>query len=184
MEETGEAIVMNCSDSISLIINVIAIIVAPIIAVFVGQKMQDRAEKRKDKMQIFKAVMTYRYGWSVEAVAALNSIPIVFAEDKPVKDCWKEYYRLLCIQQPDQMEMKQRSDALYKLLESMANTLGYKETISWEDIQNPYIPVGMATVFDNNMIIQNSMAAILPQILKSTTNAKASQEEDPTHAHP
>ena len=168
---------MNCSDIVSHVINVIAIIAAPLIAVYVGQKLQDRAEKRKDKMAVFKAVMTYRYGWSQEAVIALNSIPIVFANDESVRNHWKDYYNLLCIQSPNQMELKQRSDALYKLLESMATVLGYKETISWEDIQNPYIPTGMATAFDNNMIIQNAMAELLSQMLLSTSNVQTAQKD-------
>lgn len=159
-------------------INVVAVIIAPIIAVWIGQKLQDRVEKRKDKMIVFKAVMTYRYGWSQEAVVALNSIPIVFAKDNAVRDCWKEYYRLLCIQEPDQMELKQRSDALFKLLESMAVILGYKGTISWEEIQNPYIPSGMAQAYDNSMIIHNSMAMLLPRILMSTTNAPSMNNMD------
>jgi hypothetical protein len=162
-------------------INIIAVIVAPIAAVVIGQKLQDRAEKRKDKMAVFKAVMTYRYGWSQEAVIALNSIPIVFAEDKPVREHWKEYYKQLCVQNPDQMEIKQRSEALYKLLESMAAALGYKETISWEDIQNPYIPNGMATAFDNSTTIQSAMAALLPQMLSSMANAQTAPKEESHH---
>ncbi|MBR0040821.1 MAG: hypothetical protein IJP64_05525 [Oscillospiraceae bacterium] len=159
-------------------INIIAIIVAPIAAVWIGQMLQDRAEKRRDKVAVFKAVMTYRYGWSQEAVLALNSIPIVFAEDKTVRDRWKEYYKQLCVQNPDQMQIKQRTEALYKLIESMAATLGYKETISWEDIQNPYIPYGMATAFDNNMTINSTMAEILPQMLMSMVNSQAAPKED------
>ena len=162
-------------------VNIIAVIVAPIVAVVIGQKLQDRAETRKDKMAIFKAVMTYRYGWSQEAVIALNSIPIVFAEDKSVRECWKEYYKRLCVQNPDQMEINQRSEALYKLLESMAASLGYKETISWEDIQNPYIPNGMATAFDNSTTIQSTMAALLPEMLLSMTNAQTVPKEEPHH---
>ena len=76
---------MNCFAIASLVINVIAILAAPIIAVWVGQRLQDRAEKRKDKMAVFKAIMTDRYGWSRETVLALNSIPIVFSDDKPVR---------------------------------------------------------------------------------------------------
>ena len=76
-------------------INIVAVIVAPIIAVWIGQKLQDRAEKRKDKMSVFKAIMTDRYGWSRETVLALNSIPIVFAKDKYVRDAWKEYYKFM-----------------------------------------------------------------------------------------
>ena len=96
-------------------INIVAVIIAPIIAVWVGQKLQDREEKRKDKMAIFKAVMTDRYGWSRETVLALNSIPIVYANDKAVRDAWKEYYKCLCIQEPNQMELKQSSEALYRI---------------------------------------------------------------------
>lgn len=76
------------------------------------------------------------------------------------------------------MGIKQRSEALYKLLESMAASLGYKDTISWEDIQNPYIPNGMATAFDNSMTIQSAMAALLPQMLSSMANAQTAQKED------
>lgn len=97
-------------------VNIIAVIVAPIAAVVIGQKLQDRAEKRKDKMAVFKALMTYRYGWSQEAVVALNSIPVVFSEDKSVRERWKEYYKLLCIQNPDQMQIKQRSEAYFNCL--------------------------------------------------------------------
>ena len=155
-------------------ISIIAVIVAPVVAVLIGQLLQDRAEKRKDKMAVFKAVMTYRYGWSQEAVLALNSIPIVFANDKSVRDNWKSYYNLLCIQEPNQMEIKQRTDALYKLIESMAEVLGYKDTIKWDDIQNPYIPIGMASSFNNNMIIQNSMAALLQHLTTNTTQGQSS----------
>lgn len=52
----------------------------------------------------------------------------------------------------------------------MANLLGYKDKITWETIQNPYVPVGMAqqietqknmqqvyynTLYGVNRIVQN-----------------------------
>ena len=36
----------------SYILNIVAVIVAPIIAVWVGQKLQDRQDKRKDKLDV------------------------------------------------------------------------------------------------------------------------------------
>ena len=64
---------MECKD----VLNLIAIIIIPIAAVLIAQWLQNRAEKRKDKMQIFKALMTSRiYGWTPESVNALNSIDI------------------------------------------------------------------------------------------------------------
>ena len=39
------------------ILNLIAIIIIPIIAVLIGQWLQTRSEKRKDKMHIFKTII-------------------------------------------------------------------------------------------------------------------------------
>ena len=173
---------MNCFAIASLVINVIAILAAPIIAVWVGQRLQDRAEKRKDKMAVFKAIMTDRYGWSRETVLALNSIPIVFSDDKPVRDSWKEYYRLLCIQEPNLMELKQRNEALYSLLGEMAKVLGYERSINWNDIQNPYIPKGMADSFDNATAIQGLMALILQNMAASVPNGQATPKGESTNS--
>ena len=67
---------MYTSDWITLcfsIINVLAIIIIPIVAVVVGQKLQTRAKKREDKIQIFKILMASRiYNWTIEEVQALN----------------------------------------------------------------------------------------------------------------
>ena len=66
-------------------INIAAIILAPIVSVIVGQKLQNRARKRDDKMQIFKILMSSRiYGWTNASVEALNLIEVVFAKDKKV----------------------------------------------------------------------------------------------------
>lgn len=75
------------------ILNLIAIIIIPIIAVIIGQWLQTRSEKRKDKMHIFKTLMTSRvYGWTQESVYCLNIIDIVFADDREVRNAWKDLY--------------------------------------------------------------------------------------------
>ena len=164
---------MGCAD----IINIIALVAAPIIAVWVSVHLQNRTDKRKDKMDVFKAVMTFRYGWTREGVEALNNIPLVFSKDEAVRKRWREYYNYLCIQDPDPMEMQQRQTALHKLLESMASSLGYKETITWEDIQNPYVPVGMINAMNNSDIIQSGMANIV-QIMSATAASQQSGDSD------
>lgn len=89
---------MECKD----ILNLIAIIVIPIAAVLIGQWLQNRSEKRKDKMQIFKVLMTARiYGWTVESVHCMNILDIVFADDKKVRDAWKDLYDKYCVQNPN-----------------------------------------------------------------------------------
>ena len=131
---------MECKD----ILNLIAIIVIPIVAVLIGQHVQNRAEIRKEKMHIFKVLMTSRiYGWTQESVHCLNIIDIVFSDDENVRNAWKDLYDKYCVQNPDETQLKKIQNAQYKLLDTMANSLGYKDKVTWETIQNPYIPEGM-----------------------------------------
>lgn len=125
------------------ILNLIGIIVAPIVAVVIGQCLQNKSEIRKDKLNIFKTLMITRNGWSLESVRALNIIEIVYADDDTVRQRWKEYYDRLCVENPSETDLKKIKTAQDKLLEAMAVSLGYKEKVTWETIQNPYIPKGM-----------------------------------------
>ena len=99
------------------VLNIIALIIIPIIAVMIGQYLQDRAKKREDKMDIFKALMTSRaFGWTNASV--------------------------------------------YALIETIAKSLGYKNKITWETIQNPYIPKGMVDLMLQQQKQQNSQLEI------------------------
>ena len=72
---------MTRFETIMAVLNLVAIVGIPILAVVIGQYLQNRAEKRKDKMQIFRTLMTSRiYGWTVDSVHALNLIDVVFAK--------------------------------------------------------------------------------------------------------
>ena len=48
---------MSTFEVILTIINILAIIIVPIVAVFVGQKLQSYSQRRTDKLEIFKALM-------------------------------------------------------------------------------------------------------------------------------
>ena len=78
------------------IINVIAIILIPIVAVIIGQKLQDRNEKRKDKMNVFTHLMSYRmFGYTSQySVNIFNSVPIVFYDDTNVIEKYNIYLKL------------------------------------------------------------------------------------------
>ena len=167
---------MECKD----ILNLIAIIVIPIAAVLIGQQLQNRAEIRKDKMQIFKTLMTSRiYGWTPESVNCLNIIDIVFADDKTVCEAWKDLYDKYCVQNPNEAQLKKIQNAQYKLLETMANSLGYKNKVTWETIQNPYVPDGMIKQWKEQAKSQqaynallNTMANIVPSEHENTEAQK------------
>lgn len=51
---------MTRFETIMAVLNLVAIVGIPILAVVIGQYLQNRAEKRKDKMQIFRTLMTSR----------------------------------------------------------------------------------------------------------------------------
>ena len=46
----------------SAVLNIIAIVLIPIVAVVVGQKLPNRAEKSRDKLTVFKVFMANRFG--------------------------------------------------------------------------------------------------------------------------
>lgn len=158
---------MECKD----FLNLIAIIVIPIASVLIGQHLQNRAEIRKDKMQIFKTLMTSRiYGYTQESVNCLNIIDIVFSNDKKVRKAWKDLYDKYCVQNPDETQQKKIQNAHYKLLDTMAKSLGYKEKVTWETIQNPYIPKGIVDQWQEQVasqraynILLNAMANTVPK---------------------
>lgn len=180
---------MSVFQTVMTIINSLAIIIIPIVAVFIGQKLQDRSQKRKDKLEIFRTLMMTRgMGWTTETVRALNIIEIVFSDDKAVLERWKEYFNRLCIQSPDDMQMKKIREAQYKLLEAMACSLGYKDQITWETIQNPYIPQGMHDAMQQQKNLQDGqekwagtmdlLAKILNNVNFQPVNSVANKKEE------
>lgn len=167
---------MECKD----ILNLIAIIIIPIVAVVIGQWLQNRSERRKDKMLIFKTLMTSRiYGWTQESVHCLNIIDIVFSNDKAVRNAWKDLHDKCCVQHPDETQLRKIQNAQYKLLEVMAVSLGYKDKVTWETIQNPYIPDGIIRQWQEQAASQqayntllNTMANIVPKEHENTEGQK------------
>ena len=148
--------------SISDFINMAAIIIVPIVAVVIGQKLQARAKRRQDKMEIFKTLMTSRvYGWTTASVCALNIIDIVFADDKKVRSQWKAYYDKLCVSNPSEEDLRKIETEKCKLLEAIAESLGYKDKITWETIQNPYIPKGLTDSMIQQQQYQNGQVEIM-----------------------
>lgn len=129
---------MTTFEKIVAVLNLIAVLLIPVVAVIVGQYLQERVQKRKDKMQIFQCLMTRRItGWAaLEAVNAINSIDIIFTDNKEIRNqlsVWKSKCRKDI---PSEEQYREQC----KLLELMANDLGYKDKITWDIIQNPYYP--------------------------------------------
>ena len=149
---------MTIFEIIMTILNLIAVLLIPVVAVFVGQYLQERAQRRKDKMDIFKTLMINRVGWSVESTRAMNIIDIVFSDDKNVRQAWSEYY--------------------------------HAHKITWETIQNPYVPKGMMEAMDQQQIIQKGQTelakvagAFAQMINTNAANQAPNRQEDNSHAN-
>lgn len=165
---------MDCKD----ILNLAAIIIIPIFAVLIGQWLQDRSERRKDKMQIFKTLMTSRiYGWTTDSVHALNLIDVVFANDAPVRTAWSNLLEAYSSTEQSELMAKKRQTLMYKLLDAMAENLGYKNKITWEAIQNPYIPQGMVDIMTAQAKSQQAYQELLNNMNTLTTQQPQSGAE-------
>ena len=126
------------------VINIIAILVSPIIAIYVGSYFQDRAEKRKDKMMLFKTILTTRvYGWTYESVNALNLIDIVFFDEKKVRVAWKNLYDKYALDGSVDDNIDIIRNAQNELYITMAISLGYEDKIVRDVIEKPYLPNGL-----------------------------------------
>ena len=151
---------MTRFETIMAVLNLVAIVGIPILAVVIGQYLQNRAEKRKDKMQIFRTLMTSRiYGWTVDSVHALNLIDVVFVKDTAVRGAWKNLLDAYSSSEESELMKQKRQNLNYKLLEEMAKNLGYKDRITWETIQNPYVPKGMIDQWEAQARSQQAFAS-------------------------
>ena len=180
---------MSTFEIIMAIINVAAIITVPIAAVFVGQKLQDRNQKRKDKMAIFQCLMTHRAtGWAhQDTVNALNTIDIIFVDDESVRKCWADLFS----KYKPNYSTQEITTAQCKLLEAMAEALGYEKKITWETIQNPYLPDGLVQRMEKTAKFEQGQLAMAELITNMAGNSaplgnamlkQATKQEDP-HAN-
>lgn len=182
---------MSAFETVMAITNVVAVIAIPIAAVFVGQKLQDRSEKRKDKMVIFRCLMTHRAtGWAhQDTVNALNTIDIVFADSKAVRKQWGVLFSKYRKEfSPQEQYLEQ-----CKLLELMANDLGYKKKITWETIQNPYFPGGLVQRMENAAKYEQGQLAMAELMMNMSGNPlefgnivqqQAAKQEKIDHVNP
>ena len=72
--------------SAQIIINVIAIILSPIIAVIIGEVLRKKNFEKLKRLDVFYNLVAYRYKVdSDEFLQALNSLKIFFAKDEALK---------------------------------------------------------------------------------------------------
>lgn len=151
-------------------ISIIAVLMSPLIAVCVTMWLEKRRQKRKDKLELFQVMMTQRgiaesYLW----VNALNSMHIIFSDDKEVLSALNVFLDTTNVKNPEDMNIINFENKKIKLLEVMAKSLGYSKNINWEQIKSPYIPRWMEQEQAFNSIMKEAQLKYAENILNGST---------------
>lgn len=119
-----------------------------IIGVLVGCWINNKLQVRREKREILRKLITYAsIPTHPERVEAINMIPLIFSNDKEVCTCFEQFRKAQDevtenIQNPNVFQKKwsEFSVAHIKLMESIIRVLNYNKTVSWDKLNNPYMP--------------------------------------------
>ena len=160
---------MDYSLKLADIINIIAVLISPVVAVGVTLWWQARKEKRARKDQLFGTLMMHRgqSPYPPEMNRALNLIEIVFADDSAVITRWREYFDLLRADSSPAIS-NARGHKVLELLSAMSSALGY-QSLSQVQIDKYYWPQGLV---DQQNASDNLQKELL-RVLKNTQSLSA-----------
>ena len=158
-------------ENIMEIIMIIAVILGPIMAVVVGQKLATASEKRKEKMFILKTLLTCRTNkMNYNYVDAINSIDVIFVENKAVRYTCR---KLIKIYLENKAGTDEEKKCLIELIEEITKDLGYNDKITWNDIyEESYYPVWIHSQYQNNQAVIDSVVNISKSFSDKTTAPK------------
>jgi hypothetical protein len=150
---------------------IIAIIIAPVVAIQIDKYIERKKEKKERKMNIFRTLMTTRASvLSVQHVEALNMIDIEFFDCKKITDSWKvmldnfENYpqdtKAADYQARLSVCTEKHSDLLVDLLYEMSRELKYKfDKVHLK--RGIYLPKGHADFQQDQDFIRHSLIGVL-----------------------
>lgn len=126
-------------------VNVIAILLSPVVALLISVWVQNRKEKRGQKLWIFNTLIATRHNPIIdENVRALNMIDVAYSDCRHVRDLWHQYYDMLCNEGlNNEVGGNQRQKKNLELITEMAMVVGYKQSISHLDVARVYYPTGL-----------------------------------------
>lgn len=152
-------------------LSIIAVLVSPLVAVLVSIWIEKYNQKRKDKMELFKILMTQRgIVESYEWVNALNSIYVVFSDEEKVLSALDEFLATTNVRKPEDIDVASFENKKVKLLEEMSKSLGYSRNINWEQIKAPYVPNWILDERNFNATMKQAQLKTAGSILKGNIN--------------
>jgi hypothetical protein len=166
-------------------VNILAILLSPVVAVLVTVYLQDRRERRNQKLRILHTLMATRHTPILdENVRALNMIDVVFHDSPRVRDLWHEYFGMLCNQGLDNPTGgQQRQKKNLELITEMGKALGYAKALTHLDADRVYYPIGLGEqsrkvqeIIDEFLRVLRASAATPPMQISSSPPPLQSQD--------
>ena len=144
-------------------------LISGLLATVITIYSQKKSRYYDRKMRVFETLMSYRYMIaSEESVKALNSIDVIFYEDKAVRDAFKDFL--------NETDKKQElnpniEDKHLKLLEVMSQALKLGD-IHWDDIKHTYYPIGLMEKIEEETALRKAQLQSASVKLKDDTSQK------------
>lgn len=153
---------------IQFVINMLVIILGPAIAVIITLAYQKYKAKKDIKHRAFLVLMAHRKSIppTRAMVEVLNTLDVVFANNRTIVDLWHKYYILL-----GQAPSEERVHTWLELLGAIAADLNYP-TVKQTDLDKFYIPQGHVDQIELQLKIQNEMLRVLENTSSLVVNKK------------
>lgn len=154
---------------------VITALISGLLATIVTIAWQNHAEVRKRKMDVFETLMSYRYMISSEeSVKALNSLDVVFYNDKAVRGAYADFLN----EADKKPEFNPNiGDKHLKLLEEMSKSLKLGE-IHWDDIKHTYYPTGLSEKIQEETVLRKMQIQSAAAAVESTQTQQNTPSND------
>ena len=136
---------MGTSDWIAVtnvIATFLAILAAPLVAIWIGGKLQKRSERERAKLTILGTLISLRHDPSAsEAIRSLNLIDAIFVDNDAVREAWTRYFAVLSDQALNNpVGWSFREEKRRDLLLAMVASVKWAGKLSSSDLLRTYIP--------------------------------------------
>lgn len=130
------------------ILNIVALVLGPIIAVCISLWLSDRNYKKQQRDDLLKRLLVYQFQLTtvpnLEIVTALNEIKFRYHKEQHIKDSLGEILKLLnLISTVDKQDMQKKyEDEIKQLLLELVYKIAQKEKykLTYEEIRQHFSP--------------------------------------------
>lgn len=145
-------------------IGIIAVIISPLIALWVGDMMRKKTDKHREEIEVLKNLISYRHHkGSSEFLSALNRIALIFDKNEKIKQQVKELWRSYTNKENPLVSKQKEVELVYEICKYK----GYE--VSEFEIDNFFVSDGPPTGAPTIQIIQQN--PIPQQNSNSTVNS-------------